>query len=290
MAPLPPFALALLAAFVFAVCGHIQGFGLVHASPRRGVAVMLTASTLFFWLAAPLALTETPAWDPALFYFLVVGLFLPSVSMSLSVAGIHYLGPTLLSALASTQPVFGALIGVVLFGETLSMPLGLAILGIAVGALLIARPDPAAARSWPFWALLLPLALVLLRTAGQAVMKLGLAYIPDAYFASLVCSSVSTVAVLAGAQIRRHLPVQRLRTTGILWFAAAGALFALGTFFLNSALAVGDLVEVAPLIALVPFFSILLSVLLFRREHITPGFAAAVVLITVSVILVGLFT
>jgi len=57
---------------------------------------------------------------------------------------------------------------------------------------------------------------------------------------------------------------------------------------LNTALLRGHIVTVVPIVACSPVFTMLLSVLVFRRERLTPRTVLAVALVVPSVIFIAL--
>ena len=63
-------------------------------------------------------------------------------------------------------------------------------------------------------------------------------------------------------------------------------MFAGAVLSLNHALMIGQVVTVSPIIAATPIFTLLLSILVFRREKITVRTLIALALVTPSVIVV----
>ena len=66
---------------------------------------------------APFLMDWSNWLEPAVLIFVLVGLFRPSVSANLAIAGMRYLGPTLTTTLSATSPLFGAAFGVVLLAR-----------------------------------------------------------------------------------------------------------------------------------------------------------------------------
>ena len=55
--PIPPYGLALIAAFLFALGGQVQNNGLQSLDSRTGTMISIGSSAAIYWLAAPLMLT-----------------------------------------------------------------------------------------------------------------------------------------------------------------------------------------------------------------------------------------
>jgi len=302
-----PLLLALTAAFLFALGSHIQNLGLPHIGARQGAMVSITASAGMFWLLSPFLMTWSYWLHPSMLIFVLVGLFRPALSASLAVTGMRYLGPTLSSTLASTSPLFGSALGVLWLGEVITGPLALGTLGIVVSIVLLSRRKSGVdlKTDWPTWALLLPIGAAALRSLGHVLSKVGMQDIPDPYFAGLVGFTVSAI-VMNGVNIVRgrapraadgtHDRAQRgpapngpidWSSPGPRWFAAAGLCFGTAIVALNSALLLGDVVVVVPIVAASPIFTLLLSIIVFRKEKLTPKVVLAVCIVVPSVAVIA---
>ncbi|MEO0730971.1 MAG: EamA family transporter, partial [Pseudomonadota bacterium] len=138
-------------------------------------------------------------------------------------------------------------------------------------------------RDWPIWAIGLPLMTAALRAGAQAITKIGLNDVPNAMFAALLGYSVGAIVVIALTAI------QRRRFTGTWtqhkWFVMSGLCSCVGILCLNTALKLGTLLTVAPIVAVSPVFALGLSVLVFRKEAITTRTVGAIALVVPGVIL-----
>ena len=141
-------------------------------------------------------------------------------------------------------------------------------------------------RTWPLWAIGLPLGASLIRAIGHIVTKYGLIELNSPSFAVLVGNTVSLgTAVLL---FRSDVPRLSQSIGGNAWFVAAGIANALSLQFLNNALAAGDVVAVVPIVSATPVFTLLMGMLYFGRETITGRTILTMALIVPSVILVAL--
>ncbi|UUX51041.1 EamA family transporter [Nisaea acidiphila] len=283
----PPL-LALFAAFLFAVGGQFQNLGVQTLDSRTGAAVSITFSALMYWVAAPVFMDWSAWLHPAVLIFAAVGLFRPALSANLSVIGIRYLGPTLASTLASTSPLWGLALGILLLGEFLTLQTGLGTVGIIAGVLLLSRRGATATHTWPVWALLFPLGAAMLRAAAHVLSKVGMEFVPDAYFATLVGFSVSAVLATGARFVKKSDTPFVWNAPGPRWFAFAGLTFGFAVVCLNQALLIGKVVTVVPIIAAAPIFSMILSLVIFRREVLTMRIALAVLIVCGSVALIAL--
>ncbi len=284
----PPVWFALTSALLFALGAHFQNLGLARVRSDSGAAISIATSAVFFWLMAPFLLNGANWSQSAVWIFVLIGLFRPAVSANLAVAGMRYLGPTLASTLGSTSPLFGAALGVLWLGESLTWATALGTLGIIAAVVVMARRPARAAVTWPLWALALPVGAAAVRSVGHVLSKIGLEGIPDPYFAGLVGFSVSALVMIAVHRIRPGSQPVPWRGGGPYWFVAAGVVMGISVMSLNTALLRGQIVTVVPIVACSPIFTMLLSVLVFRREKLTARIVLAVFAVVPSVILIAL--
>ncbi len=284
----PSIWFALTSALLFAFGVQFQNLGVASVPGRSGALISTGSSTLFSWLLAPFLLDSAYWVHPSIWIFVLVGLFRPSVSSNLAVAAVRHLGPTLSSTLASTSPLFGAFFGVLLLGESLSWTTALGTLGIVSAVVMLARRDSRVVATWPIWALGLPVGAAAIRSVGHVLTKVGMEGIPDPYFAGLVSFSVSALVMLALHRLRPDARAVAWRTRGPYWFVAAGVTMAIAVLSLNHALIQGQIVTVVPIVACSPVFTMLLSIVLFRREKLSLRIVLAVLIVVPSVIGIAL--
>ena len=283
-----PVLLGLAAAFCFALGALMQSRGLAGVDARSGAAISIATSAGIYWLAAPVMLDPAGFLMPAVLVFALIGVFRPALSGTLAVTGINFLGPTLSTTLSSTGPLFGTVLGVLWLGEVLHWQTALGTAGIMAAIVLLAKGGKGLPRDWPMWALALPVMAAAIRSLAHVLAKLGMATVPDPYFAALVGFSVSAAITFSANRMRRTRPVLSLGQPGVRWFIGGGTCYAVAAMALNTALLHGDVVIIVPLVAASPVFTLLMSWLLFRRERLTGRTVAAVSLVVPSVILIAL--
>ncbi|GIS91313.1 MAG: hypothetical protein CM1200mP20_13540 [Pseudomonadota bacterium] len=126
-----------------------------YTDPQTATLFQIGVSTTLYWLAAPFYLEASYWSSPVLPLLAAIGLFRPLLSANLGMAGTRILGPTISSTLASTAPLFGVGLGVLMLAEQLSWEVAGGTGGI-VAAVVILSWRRGTARSWPIIALLLP--------------------------------------------------------------------------------------------------------------------------------------
>ena len=275
---------ALISAFLFALTNHLQSLGLRGSDARSGSLVNIAAGAVMYWLLAPFYLEGWYWFTGACALFALVGLFRPSLSSAMALSSIQYMGPTLTSALTACAPIFGAFFAVTLLGEQLTPRIAIGTLAVIAGCAISTYRRQGVARDWPLWALILPLGAAFVRASGHAGTKLGLEEVASPSFAVLVSTTVSLVVATIAFRIESRTFTGDLGSHK--WFIAAGIAAGLSLHFLNSALQMGTLVAVVPIVSASPIFTMLLGYFVFKREVITWQTIAAMVLVVGGVILV----
>jgi drug/metabolite transporter (DMT)-like permease len=255
--------------------------GLRYASPLAGAAIGVPSTTLLFWCLAPFFLDVDALSVSAAVLFALVGLFFPAAVTLLTYAGNQRMGPAVTSAISCTTPLF-ALAGAILFlGEALTPGTMLGTAGIILGMLALTWNREGIARSWPLWAIALPIAAAALRALAQVLTKAGLALWASPYAAGLIGYTVSAAVILIAARASGAKKPADGRATP--WFVATGLLNGGGVFLSYVALNGGKVATVSPIVATYPLFTLGLSLLFMRQERISARMVAGVVLTVASV-------
>ena len=255
--------------------------GLRYASPAAGAAIGVPSSTLVFWCLAPFLLDTGGFNLAAAGMFALVGLFFPAAVTLLTYTGNQRMGPTITSSISCTTPLFALSGAIVFLGEGLSAGNVLGTAAIVLGMLALSWSGEARARSWPLWAIALPVAAAALRALAQVLTKAGLALWASPYAAGLIGYTVSAVVILAATRLRAtRAPADRRATP---WFVATGMLNGASLFLMYTALAKGKVALVSPIVATYPLFTLGLSLLLLRQERVPPRVALGAVLTVAGV-------
>ena len=282
-----PVLLSLLSAFLFALGAQFQSLGLVHMDSRSGAAITISTSAMLYLLVSPFFLNLEYLLEPAILIFVLVGLFRPAVSANLALAGLKFLGPTLSSTLTSTAPLFAVGLGIIFLDEVLNFSIGIGTLVIVLAIMMLAKKDGKISSGWPLWALALPIGAAAIRALAHVLTKVGMEEIPDAYLAGLIGFVVSAIVTLIIHKSRRVSSTISLKNPGTKWFIGASACFSLAVLSLNTALYNGQVIQVIPIVAASPIFTLLLSIGIFRHEVITKRIVLAVFMVVPAVMLIA---
>tara|TARA_B100000519_G_C14166904_1_gene401998 strand:- start:20 stop:892 length:873 start_codon:yes stop_codon:yes gene_type:complete len=282
-----PVLLSPLSAFLFALGAQFQSLGLVHMDSRSGAAITISTSAMLYLLVSPFFLNLEYLLEPAILIFVLVGLFRPAVSANLALAGLKFLGPTLSSTLTSTAPLFAVGLGIIFLDEVLNFSIAIGTLVIVLAIMMLAKKDGKISSGWPLWALALPIGAAAIRALAHVLTKVGMEEIPDAYLAGLIGFFVSAIVTLIIHNSRRVSSTISLKNPGTKWFIGASACFSLAVLSLNTALYNGQVIQVIPIVAASPIFTLLLSIGIFRQEVITKRIVLAVFMVVPAVMLIA---
>jgi len=278
--------------FAFASAGFL-GAGVVTAQlglrtvePLSGASISVPAFTLLFLLLSPLILAGEPVVWQGLPIFAAIGLVFPAMLTLLTFASNRALGPVVTSTLGNLAPLFAVGLAVVLLHEPLHA-LQFAGLVIAVaGAVIITVTRPRDFGSWRSWALLLPLGGAVLRGVVPPIVKLGLEIWPSPLWACLIGYVMSSLVVLTVQRVRKGSFVADAPWPGRLWFVMTGICNVLSALTLFAAVRNGPITLVAPIVAVYPLVTVLLSAILLRHVRITLRIVAGTGLTVAGVALV----
>jgi uncharacterized membrane protein len=233
--------------------------GLRTMEPLSGAALSIPAFALLFLLLSPLILAGEPVVWRGLPIFAAIGLFFPASLTLLAFASNRALGPVITST-------------------------GLAI--AVSGAIIISVTRPRDLGHWRSWALLLPLAAALVRGVVPPIVKLGLEVWPSPLWACLIGYVMSSLVVLAVQRVREGRFIAKAPASGQLWFVVTGIANGLATLTMFAAVRHGPITLVAPIVAVYPLVTVLLSKFMLKHIAITPRIVGGTVLTVAGVALV----
>lgn len=277
-------ALALAAAFGFALSAHIQNMAPAGVSTPFGTLVLVATQTAIYAAVAVFVIAPAYWFTTAALLFGAAGLLRPTLSITLWVEGIKRLGPTLNAALTAIGPFFSALFGVLLLGEQLTPMIAAGIALVIAGAMVPALRTRGIAYVFPLWALLLPLGAAALRNVAHAITKIGFADLPSPLFAALVATSVSLVILSIRFVATRQTIEGRL--SDYRYFFLSGAVTALAVYLFSLALELGQVITTAPILASSPVFAALLGYFVFGRETLNWQTLFTIALVVPGVVLI----
>lgn len=277
---------ALLAAAFFGLNVHVQARALGQVGGLAGAALSVTMAAMFFWLVAPFVIDWSWWSSRSVWIFALCGMGFPALAQYFQIISVKNIGPSLTAALGSFTPFFAVMASIAILGEPLTV---LSALGTLLMMLAIAMSSirmEASPRHWSILLLCIPLGAAAARGIVQPFIKLGLAEIPNAFFATLVMftSSAVMLSALAFGTLRKApgIPLN----LGHGWFAASGVINGTGIILLNFALQHGDVGVAAPLASTTPLWAVFFGKYVFHSETTGPRHFAIAALVACGAMII----
>ena len=257
-------------------------------SPLLGGLIVSATITLSFlpWVVFTVPATEFR--NPSLLWFVGLGVFLPGFARTLHIAGIKRIGAAPVALLRGLGPLFAGGLAVFLLGERFTAPVA-AGTGFIVLGLVVLSVQKGEMRSWAPSGVAYALAATLILVFRDIIIRYAAPHAPYKTLSIFVMALTSTV-LMAGAwrYSGRKWPGAGERR-GLIYFILVGLAGVFGLVSLFSALELGDVVVITPLVSAQPLFVMLFSWFLPEgMERITPRMIAGGALIVLGGALVGL--
>ncbi len=276
---------ALASASCYALALVLAQIGLRGQSVLAGATVSLPITAAALLLVGLFGLDLAGFDSRAAAIFAGTGLFFPVAVTLLSFQGNRLLGPNLAGALGNATPLFAVAFGILILGDHLTLQGTAGLASILGGVALLSIPGRLEARRWTAAALAIPLGAAIIRGTVQPVMKLGLAFWPEPLAATVISYTASASVMLAVSLVlgRGRLLLPELRSVPV--FACVGLLNGASVLLLYSALAIGRVSLVAPLVAIYPLFTLAFSAVLLRGEILHARLLAGIAATVLGVVL-----
>jgi drug/metabolite transporter (DMT)-like permease len=313
-------------AFLTAVCIGLStiavGVGLDRVRADRDDSPVFAAafvgilvSLVVFWVAALVRGIPTGALSVAsLWPFVLAGVLYPALFRLLYYTGVDRIGVNVTGAIVAASPAVAGLLAIAFLGERFTAATAAGLLAIVAGAGLLQLADGATpteddtetcadgastdvivrelaesgARD-----LLYPLGALVAVGVGYVLISYGLDGFPDSVTATAVTQTAGVLTLLAvllrSADARRQVGVVSGHRAGLAFFAAAGAVVAVGWLSQFAALGIGSVVVVVPLVNTYPLVIAAVSYGLARQLPRSPRVVAGIVAIVVGASLMQAF-
>jgi len=261
---------AFQAAVCFSIAHVFVRRGLVNSNALTGSLISLGTSAAIFWLLALAWVPLSTLRAPGVGYFIAAGVFAPAIGQTLGYVGMEKIGVARSAPIVNTSPIFSSIFAVSILGEvwTRQNMLGtcLVILGI-----IVLSSSKAAAGEWRKKDIIYPLLGAVAFGVSTTLRKSGLMKVPLPLLAAAITVGTAFVVLLIIIQVRggrRALKFHR-QSNGWLFGAALINTGAILSFF--SALNLGKVVRVEPLVACNPLLTILWAAIFLRQiERLSP--------------------
>jgi len=278
--------LAFASAFLLSLGLVTTQFGLRDVEPITGASISLPSFTLLFLSLSPIILQGEPVVPRGWPIFAGIGLVFPAMLTFLTFASNRALGPVITSTLGNLAPLFSVTLALIMLHEPPQLFQLIGLVVAVVGAVTVSLSRSPDLGHWRSFALLLPLGAALVRGVVPPVVKLGLQVWPSPLWACLIGYVSSSFVVLMVQRVRKGSVIAAVPWPGRRWFAITGICNGLSVLSLFAAVRHGPITLVAPLAAVYPLFTVLLTAIMLRNVRITAQIVAGTVMTVAGVALV----
>ena len=263
--------LALGAALCFSSGQICSRLGLNYGTPTGAISFSLFTSTVILLLVLGPLISWDNAAPAGLLLFTGAGVLSPFCSQILLFVSANKVGISRASPLRNTTPLFAGVVAVVWLGETVTVAIAAGTLLIIIGASLLGMRDSEATAPYQPIYLLLPVLAAFLGGFSSPMRKFGYSMIDSVPLAICVVQGGAFVALVIYLLTTRKYRELIFRRETLLWFGLSGALNSVAVSLNMTALEMGNVVLVSPLISTTPLFTVLLSTIFLRSfERVTP--------------------
>jgi len=272
---------AFQAALCFSIAHIFVRRGLNGSNALTGSVISLGTSTVIFWslaiLLAPLALLTSPAIG----YFMAGGFFAPAIGQTLGYVGMERIGVARSSPIVNTSPMFSSVFAVLLLGEIWLtqnvLGTGLVILGVII--LSTTRP---ASGNWHRKDIIYPVLAALAFGISTTFRKTGLMTVQVPLLAAAVTVGTAFLVLLGIVWFKGGRDILRFNPRSSYWLFGGALINSAAILSFFSALNVGTIVRVEPLVACNPLLTILWASIFLREFETLSWRVVAGALVTVA--------
>jgi len=288
MSALPHAALlfSLAASFFFGSSVLTSKQGLRYVDAATGSMISIGTTATLYTLISPFFVHQAYWSSPAVWVFMGNGLIHPMISMAMSFEATRRMGPTVSSTMSSTSPWFATVGAVLLLGEVPTTSNLAGTLATVLGIMILTY-NPHGTRAWKRTDLLFAFGAALVRGSNNLIGKYGLELLPVPFMAAWLSFLVSFTGSVILYRFRKGVFPLNLPRLGLRWFASTGTIISAAILCMYTALSLGSVVVVAPVVAAFPVWTLLFSLLL-KQEIFSPKLIVGVLVVVSGVVLIAL--
>ena len=259
---IPPQVIALCASLSYACVLVTSRRGMQYSTPKTVTLVSLVVHTVSTWTAVFLTGGIPPVDAVAVYVFIVAGMLQPIIRLC-TYTGVHRVGASRSGPIRSTHPMFGVFVAITVLGESAGLVTLAGVVSVVCGIVLITWKPASEVVSFRWWEFLFPLTAALLAGIVHPMRRYALSISHEPLFFAALVGIVSLVCFLVYTPFSRERLVWDQRA--MLPFFAAGAAETCGILLVITALGIGSVVTVSPLVGISPLW-VLLGTVIFLRD------------------------
>jgi len=260
---------AFQAALCFSVAHVLIRRGLVGSNALTFSLISLATTGTIFWLLVVILIPLSALWTPPIGYFIAAGIFAPAIGQTLGYIGIERIGVARSTPIVNSAPIFSSGLAVLFLGEVWTAQNILGTLSVIVGVIILSS-GKSSAGEWRRIDILYPLLGAVAFGLSTTLRKSGLSVLPIPLLGAAVTVGTAFIIILIVIRWRGGRLALKFDPASTRWLFVAAVVNTGAILSVFSALNVGKVVRVEPLIASNPLLTILwVGIFLRQIERIS---------------------
>ncbi|HYA29635.1 MAG TPA: DMT family transporter [Acidobacteriota bacterium] len=255
---------AFQAALCFSVAHIFVRRGLVGSNALTGSVISLGTSAVIFWVLVIFFVPFSLLWTAEIGYFMAAGFFAPAIGQTLGYIGMERIGVARSSPIVNTSPIFSSTLAVLFLGEVWATQNILGTCLVIFGVIILSSSRPAKG-DWNKRDMIYPVFGALAFGISTTLRKSGLMTVNVPLLAAAVTVGTAFLVLLGSVWWQGGCGILKFHRRSRAWLFG-GALINTGailSFF--SALNVGRIVHVEPLVACNPLLTMIWAAIFHRQ-------------------------
>jgi DME family drug/metabolite transporter len=260
---------AFQAALCFSVAHVLIRRGLVGSNALTCSLISLATTGTIFWVLVVIVIPLSALWTPPIGYFIAAGIFAPAIGQTLGYIGIERIGVARSTPIVNSAPIFSSGLAVLFLGEVWTAQNILGTLSVIVGVIILSS-GKSSAGEWRRIDILYPLLGAVAFGLSTTLRKSGLSVLPIPLLGAAVTVGTAFIIILIVVRWRGGRRALKFDPASTRWLFVAAVVNTGAILSVFSALNVGKVVRVEPLIASNPLLTILwVGIFLRQIERIS---------------------
>jgi len=277
---------AFQAALCFSIAHVLIRRGLVGSNALTCSVISLATTALIFWLLVLLSLPLSLLRSPAIGYFIAAGIFAPAIGQTLGYIGIERIGVARSTPIVNSAPIFSSSFAVLFLEEVWTAQNIFGTLSVITGVIILST-GKATVGEWRKIDVLYPLLGAVAFGISTNLRKTGLSELHVPLLGAAVTVGTALVLLLGLVHWRGGMQALKFNRQSTGWLFGAALVNTGAILSVFSALNVGKIVRVEPLIACNPLLTILWTGIFLRQiERVSPRIVLGAVFTVVGTSLV----
>ncbi len=260
---------AFQAALCFSIAHVLIRRGLVGSNALTCSLISLATTTAIFWLLVLILTPLSALWTPAIGYFIAAGIFAPAIGQTLGYIGIERIGVARSTPIVNSAPIFSSSFAVLFLGEVWTAQNILGTLSVIIGVIILSS-GKSSEGEWRKIDILYPLVAAVAFGISTTLRKFGLSALHVPLLGAAVTVGTAFFILLGLIQLRGGRQALKFNPASTRWLFGAAVVNTGAILSVFSALNLGKVVRVEPLIASNPLLTILwVGIFLRQIERIS---------------------